>query len=149
MSPPIDAIRARRAASNAAIAARDPDATAAIMHPDVIVSVAGGPVLRGRQHSRDAFAQQFADRSFRGYVREPATITIDAPPGQAGTRRGDGLHATETGRWRGSWLRGIARTEMRGTYVAQWCQVHDTWLVESEVFVEMPDGHGGVSRDQG
>ena len=49
------------------------------MMEDVIVSVAHGPVLKGREASRVAFAEQFADRAFAGYVREANDIVIHAP----------------------------------------------------------------------
>jgi ketosteroid isomerase-like protein len=59
-------IRARRDASNRAITTRDADLVVSYMMPDVTVSVANGPVLTGRDANRDAFAEQFADRAFRG-----------------------------------------------------------------------------------
>ena len=128
MPDPAADIRARRDASNAAIARRDASATVAIMRDAVTVAVAGGPVLRGRLANRDAFASQFADHAFAGYVRTPDTITIDASQ----------VRATETGQWRGTWLRGFRREEMRGSYQAQWCLADGTWFIESEIFVELP-----------
>jgi ketosteroid isomerase-like protein len=121
---PDAAIRARRAASNAAIASRDADATVAVMLPDITVAVAGGPVLIGRPAQRAAFAEQFADRAFRGYVRTPDTITL----------RDGATHATERGSWVGRWQRGLRTEEMRGTYVAEWRLVHDAWMLHSEIY---------------
>lgn len=118
-------IRARRAESNQAIAARDVDRVVSIMLPDVSVSVAGGPVLAGREASRRAFAEQFADRAFRGYVREAEEIVVHEPPTQA----------TERGRWEGRWLRGIRTETMRGTYVARWSLSALGWCIASEVFI--------------
>jgi ketosteroid isomerase-like protein len=118
-------IRARRAQSNAAIAARDPDGTVALMLDEVTVAVAGGPTLSGRAASRAAFAEQFADPAFRGYVREAGQVVLADPP----------LHATEMGRWVGTWGSGRHRHEMRGTYVAQWSYTAMGWFLQSEVFV--------------
>ena len=117
-------IRARRAASNRAIAVRDADLTVSFMLPDVTVAVAGGPVLVGREAQRQAFADQFADRSFRGYVRTPTAVDVHV---------GDGL-ATERGIWVGSWLRGVRTQTMRGSYVAEWRFEGDVWLLRSELF---------------
>jgi ketosteroid isomerase-like protein len=118
------AIRARRADSNAAIAARDPDRVTGFMLHDVTVAVAGGPVLVGRKANRDAFATQFADRNFRGYVRTPTIITpADLP-----------THATERGHWVGRWQNGRLVDEMRGTYSAVWRHTEVGWLLESEIF---------------
>ncbi len=120
-----DAIRARRALSNAAIAARDADATVAVMLDDVSVAVAGGPTLTGRAASRDAFAEQFADRSFGGYVREPEHVVVASPP----------VTATEIGRWTGTWGGGVRRQVVRGTYRAEWACTAMGWFIASEVFV--------------
>lgn len=125
VTSPSDAIRARRAQSNAAIAARSAAATVAVMMDDVTVAVAGGPTLTGREASRVAFAEQFADPAFGGYVREPEQISLGDSPGQA----------IEMGRWSGKWGRGLRAQEMRGTYVAQWTCTALGWFIQSEVFV--------------
>jgi ketosteroid isomerase-like protein len=119
------AIRRARAASNAAIAARDAEQVVMHMLPDVVVSVARGPVLRGREASRAAFAEQFADRAFLGYVREADDVEVHEPP----------LRATERGRWTGRWRRGLGEHVMRGTYRAEWQYTAMGWLIGSEVFV--------------
>ncbi|MEP7381365.1 MAG: DUF4440 domain-containing protein [Gemmatimonadota bacterium] len=121
----IAAIRARRAASNMAITARDLDGVAGCMLPDVRVSVAGGPVLIGRDASRRAFAEQFAEAAFRGYVRETADVQLQDPP----------VTATETGRWTGRWRRGIRDEVMRGRYVAEWRFTELGWFIASESFI--------------
>jgi len=118
-------IRASRARSNAAIAVRDADGAVALMLDDVTVAVAGGPTLSGRAASRAAFAAQFADPAFYGYVREPGQIILADPP----------MHGTEMGRWIGTWGTGRQRHEMRGTYVAQWTFTAMGWFLQSEVFV--------------
>ncbi|MGV3710202.1 MAG: YybH family protein [Gemmatimonas sp.] len=119
-----DAIRAIRAASNAAIAARDADLVVACMLEDVTVAVARGPVLKGRDASRKAFAEQFAERAFAGYVREATDVSIDA----------SGREATERGRWTGRWKYGSNEQVMRGTYEARWRHTEFGWFIQSEVF---------------
>lgn len=120
-----DAIRSIRAASNAAIAARDADRVVACMMEDITVSVARGPILRGRDASRAAFAEQFADRAFAGYLREATEVVIDeATP----------TRAVERGRWTGRWKRGHTEEVMRGTYEAEWHHTEFGWFIQSEVF---------------
>ena len=58
MITPQEAIRAVRAASNAAIAARDAERVVACMMEDVTVSVARGPLLKGREAKRVAFQSE-------------------------------------------------------------------------------------------
>lgn len=127
MSHP-DAIRTIRAASNAAIAARDAERVVACMLDDVTVAVAHGLVLRGRDASRKAFAEQFAERAFAGYVREPLDITVDDPP----------TRAVERGRWTGRWRRTFTEQTMRGTYEAVWRYTELGWFIQSEVFTPAP-----------
>lgn len=119
-----EAIRAVRAASNAAIAARDAESVVACMLEDVTVTVARGPVLKGREASRKAFAEQFAERTFVGYLREPTEIVIGDTP----------THATERGRWTGRWKHARNEEVMRGTYVAEWRHTEFGWFIQSEVF---------------
>ena len=119
------AIRAARATSNQAIAERDADRVVACMMSDVTVAVAHGPRLNGREASRAAFAAQFAERSFMGYVREPDEVVIHDPATQA----------TERGRWLGRWKQGMGEQVMRGTYVAEWRHTALGWFIQSEVFV--------------
>ncbi len=124
-----DAIRAIRVGSNAAIAARDADRVVACMLDDVTVSVARGAVLHGREASRAAFAEQFRDRAFVGYVREATDIVINAA-----STRGTEVGATERGHWTGRWRHGINEQVMRGTYEARWRHTEFGWFIESEVF---------------
>lgn len=119
-----DAIRAIRAASNSAIAARDVERVVACMLEDVTVAVARGPVLKGREASRKAFAEQFAERAFAGYVRDATDVVIDA----SGTR------ATERGNWTGRWRHALREETMRGTYVAEWRHTEFGWFIQSETF---------------
>ena len=124
VTDPAAAIRARRAESNAAIAARHLDGVVNVMLPDVTVAVAGGTTLIGRDANRTAFAGQFADRDFRGYVRTPDVITLHEPPARA----------TERGRWVGTWRTGVGTSEMRGVYTAVWHLTDVGWFLASEVF---------------
>ncbi len=119
-------IRAQRDRSNRAIAARDAELVVTFMMPNVRVQVAGGPMLAGQEASRRAFAEQFADPRFGGYVREPDDITVAA----------DGNRATERGRWNGHWKTRSGTERMRGTYVAEWERTEIGWLISSEEFRE-------------
>lgn len=119
-------IGAQRDRSNRAIAARDAELVVTFMAPNVRVQVAGGPLLTGREASRRAFAEQFDDPRFGGYLREPEEITLAA----------DGKHATERGRWTGHWKTRNGTQRMRGTYVAEWERTEIGWLISREDFHE-------------
>ena len=118
------AIRAQRRRSNEAIAARDAEQVVAFMDPEVTVAVAGGPVLRGREASRRAFAEQFADRAFGGYVRTTEQVT--AGP--------DASHAAERGQWEGRWHTKTGVHTQRGHYAAEWVLTPMGWFIRSETY---------------
>lgn len=121
---PAAAIRAQRAASNQAIAARDVDGIIACMLVDVSVAVAGGTRLSGREASRRAFVEQFAERAFLGYVREPDDVSVHDPP----------TTATERGRWVGRWRGGTVEQVLCGRYVARWRHTSMGWRIAWEEF---------------
>ena len=98
-------IRALREQSNQAIAAHDADRTVSFMAPDIAVGVAGGPTLTGREASRVAFLEQFADKAFVTYVRTIDQVTMVDP-----------MRATERGRWVGRWRLKSGMHEQGGSY---------------------------------
>jgi ketosteroid isomerase-like protein len=124
MPTPSETIQQLRARSNAAIAARDIELVVSLLSPDVTVAVAGGPVLHGRDASRRAFAEQFGEPGFDGYVRTPTEIVVDEK-----TRR-----ATEQGLWIGRWKTRHGPSEQRGTYAAEWTLSPLGWLIDREVY---------------
>lgn len=120
-------VRAARARSNAAIAARDADAVVGFMVPDVVVTAGNGGVLVGRDSSRAAFARQFADSAFLGYVRTPDDV-------QPSSHR---PLAAERGSWVGRWRRADGVQELHGTYLAMWRRTGAGWQIRSELFVTL------------
>lgn len=124
MPDPAAAVRALREASNAAIVACDAERVVSFMAPDVRVAVAGGPVLRGVEANRAAFAEQMADPAFRGYVRAPETVDV----------RDDGMRAAERGTWVGRWQTRAGPLAQRGTYEAEWVLTPLGWRIVDETY---------------
>lgn len=120
---PEDAIRARRKLTNKLIAAHDAGRLKPFFAPDARLIAGDGGLLTGAAAILEAFAGQFADPDFRTYVRETASVELDA----AGER------AAEAGRWTAYWAAG----EMSGTYLACWRKVTGQWVIESELFVTL------------
>ena len=87
----VAAIRAMRAASNAAIARRDAAATVASTLPGHRVLSAGAPATVSRDSMYASLERQFADTAMLGYVRMPTTIEVSTT----------GPTAAEIGRWVG------------------------------------------------
>ena len=128
-SPPADvaAIRAARAASNAAIARRDAAGFVAGMLPTYRVLPAGALVQLSRDSTYATLARQFADTAMLGYVRTPITIAVSAT----------GPTAAEHGRWVGRRRRPDGIQETVGSYFAAWQRTPEGWRLTAETFVAL------------
>jgi ketosteroid isomerase-like protein len=116
------AVRAARAAQNAAIIARDFDRVASYWTDSVTLTAGLGTDLRGRLAYRRAFEQDSAIT----YERTPQVVEVSA----------NWPLAWEQGTWtgRGSGA-GDAVPRLSGSYAAQWIKVGSRWLIRSELFV--------------
>jgi ketosteroid isomerase-like protein len=123
MTAPEDAIRARRRLTNKLIAAHDAQRLRPFFAGDVRLIVGDGALVLGVDEVVSAFAAQFADPSFKTYVRETATVELDA----------EGARAAEQGRWTAYW----GETTMTGTYLAVWRKVTGQWVIESELYITL------------
>jgi ketosteroid isomerase-like protein len=138
-------IRAVRAASNAAIAARDLSALRRTVFDDLNVTASSGSVFVGGDEMMERFRASFDDPEFVTYVRTPEQVTVS----QAGD------FGAESGRWVGSWRRSDGEMRVLGRYMAQWQRRAGEWRIRSELFVALscegsdscevrevvPDGH--------
>ncbi|MFC3712108.1 nuclear transport factor 2 family protein [Sphingoaurantiacus capsulatus] len=120
-------IRARRAESNAAIAAHD----AAAMRPHYLPDFTIMPGSSGAPSDLDAFLTRigttFADPTFVHYVRTPTKVTIGA----------SGKRAAETGTWVGTWNKPDGTMRLSGVYQAMWLPTPDGWRLKNESFVSL------------
>lgn len=126
-APPDDqgAIRAARAASNAAIAAHDVAGIERHWLPDVHIVTSTGAQGTGRDVNGTRMAQQFARRPDTVYVRTPTSVEVFAAWDVA----------SERGDWTGRWTEPDGVVDIRGTYQAQWRKVDGTWRIQAELFV--------------
>lgn len=118
-------IRARRSASNAAIARHDAAGIGAVLAPNVIVVTSNSVHREGRDANVESFADQFKTRPDVVYRRTPDEVRVFAP----------WLMAAEHGRWTGSWTEADGKIQLTGSYYAKWRKVDGVWLIESETYV--------------
>ncbi|MBL8553027.1 MAG: nuclear transport factor 2 family protein [Phenylobacterium sp.] len=121
MTAPADAIRARRKLTNRLIAAHAAARLRPFFTADVKLIVGDGGLILGADDVMAAFAAQFAEPGFTAYVRETATVEVDA----------GGERAAEQGRW------SITGRELGGSYLAVWKKVTGQWVIESELYVTL------------
>lgn len=122
---PEQAIRARRASSNAAIARHDTTGLGAIFAPDVVVVSSNSLHTIGREANIQRFAEQFRSRPDVVYLRTPTQVRVFAPWAMA----------SESGQWTGSWTDSDGKVRIGGSYFAKWRRLNGTWFVESETYV--------------
>jgi ketosteroid isomerase-like protein len=119
-------IRALRKQSNAAIASLDAQYVVSFMSEEVEVTVAGGPVLRGRVANIEAWETQMRAKGFGGYVRTPEQVTVDL----------ESKSANEVGHWVGRWRMNGRAHEQEGRYSAEWKLGAMGWEIARERFTE-------------
>lgn len=122
------AVAAARADFNAALAARDFEAIAAVLCEDCTLTPGDdAELMSGRAAQLDAWRGLVAQAADLVYVRAPQRIDVGE----------DGLLAAETGRWRGAWSSEGVGARYSGRYFAKWRLEGDRWRIASEVFVTL------------
>lgn len=125
------AIRARRALSNAAIAKHDTVGFSAILTPDVVSVTSASAKNVGRALVVKSMADRYRDKPDIIYIRTPDAIAVFAPWGMA----------SERGHWVGRWTDADGKVELGGSYFAKWRLIKGEWFVEGETYV--PDHCAG------
>lgn len=120
-------IRARRAQSNAAIAAHDIAAMRPHYLPDFTIMPGSSGVASDLEAFLTRIGTTFADPTFITYVRTPVTVTIGA----------SGKRAAETGTWVGRWNKPDGEMRLSGVYQAMWLPTPDGWRLKNESFVSL------------
>lgn len=126
-TPPDDAtaIRAARAASNAAIARHDVPGIAKHWLPSVSIVTSTGVHDNSKDGNAGRMAAQFTRRPDTVYVRTPTAVDVFAAWDVA----------SERGEWTGRWTEPDGVVNIAGTYLAQWRKTNGVWLIQAEVFV--------------
>lgn len=120
----IAAVRARRAAFNAAIVEKDLPAMAATMHEHIILLTGtASEVFTGRAAQLALWQEDFETPGRAVYVRTTNCVRVsEAFP-----------VALENGHWRGV-REGSTEDFAAGAYAAKWRRVDGSWLLEAEIF---------------
>ncbi len=142
-SADVRAVRAARAAENAAIAAGDLDAVTAFWTEDVTVRRALGSPLAGRAAARAAFEPP-AGALPTGAATTPPRIVYQRIPNEVEVSTQWPL-AFETGVWEGREGTANGPVIIGGKFSAQWVKRDGRWLIRSEVFVALTCAGAGCS----
>lgn len=132
------AVRAARAAQNAAIAAGDLDAVTSFWTDDITVRRALGAPVAGRTAARAAFEPP------TGAAATGPRIVYRRIPNEVEVSPQWPL-AFETGVWEGREGTGDGPVIIGGRFSAQWVKRDGRWLIRSEVFVALTCAGTGCS----
>ncbi len=122
------AIRAARAAYNAAIIAHDVAGVRAAFGDDYKgLAGSGGELISGGDAMAAYFANAFKNPAFISFVRTPDVITIAAPADRA----------MERGHWLGRSRTANGEAQLHGEYLAVWVPTAKGWRLRSETFVTL------------
>lgn len=134
-------IRESRAASNAALAARNATGVAALFARDGSVTAASGRTLQGRDAITAALTDQFTQHADLVYERTPESIDVS---------RSDAA-ASERGTWTGRWTNAAGPVELRGHYMAVWRRAVGgngvpSWTLQTELFAALECAGAGCAE---
>ncbi len=121
------AVRAARARSNAAIAAHDTAALAALASTSYHSVSSRNVHTSGRSGVGTQYGGTFAALPDVLYVRTPQEVRVYAPWAMA----------DERGTWVGTWTEPDGGVTIRGRYTAKWRRINGVWLLEAEVFTPL------------
>lgn len=121
------AVRAARARSNAAIAARDTTMLAALVSPSYHSVSSRNAHTSGRDGALQQWRNQFVAHADVHYTRTPGAVRMFRP----------WQMAHETGTWVGGWTEADGPVIIRGTYTAKWRRIDGAWLLEAEIFTPL------------
>ena len=118
-------IQGLRAASNAAIAARDSVKASVDAAPDYTIITARSFEGKGPALLRRLWYLEFTTKKEVMYVRTPDKIQVYE----------NWNMGSEIGHWTGSWVESDGKLQLEGTYLAKWHKLNGQWKMRSEVFV--------------
>lgn len=124
---PVHDIKALRAASNAAIKAKDVTAIIAMMAQDIVLVSGDSQKMAGLEQVREAFEAQFKAYPDAVYVRTPKSVKVSQ----------NGMLAYEEGEWQGAWSEPRGRMQSAGRYSAGWRKHGEDWKLHTELFVTL------------
>jgi ketosteroid isomerase-like protein len=118
-------ILAQREKSNTALRAFDEALNANFLTDDVLITTGAGTLISGKKELLKYTQEASGPRMY--WIRTPDEVIVN-PETQL---------AWETGTWKG-YLEDSEEPVVGGKYSAQWTKRSGTWLIQSQLFVTLP-----------
>ncbi|TDQ17008.1 uncharacterized protein DUF4440 [Algoriphagus boseongensis] len=123
--PEVTAILAQRQASNKALRNFDEELNDTFMTDDVLITTGAGMLISGKAALANYVPPVSGSRMY--WIRTPDEVIVN-PETQL---------AWETGTWKG-YVEGSENPVVGGKYSAQWTKKSGLWLIQSQLFVALP-----------
>lgn len=125
-NPEVKAILAQRQASNQALRDFDEEKNNTFMTNDVLITTGAGMLITGKAELANYVPPVSGTRMY--WIRTPDEVIVN-PETQL---------AWETGTWKG-YTESSEKAVVGGKYSAQWTKKFGTWLIQSQLFVTLPN----------
>ncbi|GAB2495428.1 nuclear transport factor 2 family protein [Algoriphagus taiwanensis] len=121
----VNQILSQREASNAALRAFDEDLNATFSTEDALITTGAGTLISGKKELMTYLKKSTGPRMY--WIRTPDEVIVNPQTNLA----------WETGTWKG-YQEGSEDPIVGGKYSAQWTKKSGTWLIQSQLFVALP-----------
>lgn len=115
-----------RQASNEALKAFDEELNNSFMTDDVLLTTGAGMLISGKKGLANYTPPVTTSRMY--WIRTPDEVIVNP----------DNQLAWESGTWKG-YVEGSEVPVVGGKYAAQWTKKSGTWLIQSQLFVTLPN----------
>lgn len=119
-------ILSQRKASNEALRNFDEELNATFSTEEAFITTGAGTLIAGQEALKSYLKSQSGPKMY--WIRTPDEVLVNSKT----------LLAWETGTWKG-YVEGSGEAVVGGKYSAQWTKKSGTWLIQSQLFVTLPD----------
>jgi ketosteroid isomerase-like protein len=120
------AIKAARAANNAALKAHDAPKVAENYLESFFLLTSTNGFFAGKERVAEIYQSVFNTRQNVLFVRTPTAITVN----------NDWQMASENGQWVGTWIVSGEKIRVAGDYYAKWHKIDGIWKLKCEVYTQ-------------
>ncbi|MFC3416158.1 YybH family protein [Algoriphagus hitonicola] len=122
----VSQILAQREESNQALRVFDDELNANFSTEDALITTGAGTLISGKKELMKYIQESTGPKMY--WIRTPDEVLVN-PETQL---------AWETGTWKG-YEEGSDEAVVEGKYSAQWTKASGTWLIQSQLFVTLPN----------
>jgi len=122
----VQIIKKQREASNLALRNFDEELNSTFLTDDILITTGAGTLISGKSQLKAYIQNASGPKMY--WVRTPDEIIVNT----------ETKLAWEKGTWKG-FIESSEEAVVGGNYAAQWTKKSETWLIQSQLFVTIPN----------